>query len=278
MFDLDRQLQKNSVERPGMPLVMGVLNVTPDSFSDGGLFVVPEMIEQRVLQMIEEGVDIIDIGGESTRPGADMVSLDIELERVVPAIEFINNRFDIPISVDTSKTDVMRQAVAAGATIVNDVNALESEGAIAFIASTDVSVCLMHKNGESKEMQNNPVYSDVVRDVVNYLSVRVNACQEAGIQSNRIIIDPGFGFGKTLEHNTSLFSNLDELVELGYPVLVGVSRKRMISEILDDAPLDRRLHGSVAAALLAGLKGAKIVRVHDVGPTVESLRVTAHLL
>ena len=261
-----------------MPLVMGVLNITPDSFSDGGCFVDQQIIESRIVQMINEGVDIIDVGGESTRPGAAKVSLDVELQRVIPVIEWIKSRFDIPVSIDTYKTKVMAEAIAKGVDIVNDVNALQSDGALQAVSASDVSVCLMHKKGEPETMQQAPIYMDVVAEVTDFLLGRAKACESAGIEKNRIILDPGFGFGKTLTHNTQLFSEMNKFVELDYPLLVGVSRKRMIGEILDDAPVEARLHGSVAAAVLAGMKGATIVRVHDVAPTVEALKVVARLV
>lgn len=278
MFDLELELQKSAQHKPGMPLVMGILNVTPDSFSDGGLFEEMAVIEQRVEQMVEEGVDIIDVGGESTRPGADVVPLDVELQRVVPVIEMITGNYDVPVSIDTYKTEVMRQAVSAGAQIVNDVNALQQEGAVEFVAESGVTTCLMHKQGTPKDMQSAPEYKDVVAEVAEFLSARAEVCLQAGVDKNRIILDPGFGFGKTLTHNTELFSQLDVLVETGYPVLVGVSRKRMIGEILGELNVDERLHGSVAAATLAGLKGVKLVRVHDVAPTVQALKTVSCLL
>ena len=278
MFDLDSYLLKSSALKPGMPLVMGVLNVTPDSFSDGGEFVELGVIKQRVAQMIAEGVDIIDVGGESTRPGAEEVPLDVELQRVLPVIEWITAEYDIPVSIDTYKTEVMQQAVAAGAVIVNDVNALQAEGAVEFVAQSEVYACLMHKQGSPKDMQIQPTYGDVVSEVIGFLKHRVEVCEQAGIKANKLMLDPGFGFGKTLAHNTELFNELGELVETGFPILVGVSRKRMIGEILDDAPLEKRVYGSVAAATLAGLKGARIVRVHDVQATVDSLRVVSQLL
>lgn len=278
MFDLNKELKKINFARPGMPLVMGILNVTPDSFSDGGDFLDKKAIESRVAQMIAEGVDIIDVGGESTRPGAEKVSLNIELQRVIPIIKWIKENYDIPVSVDTYKTEVMQQAVIVGADIVNDVNALQSEGAVELVAKLGVSVCLMHKQGEPENMQMAPEYNDVVKEVKDFLLARANVCVNAGIAKDKIILDPGFGFGKTLQHNTELFTELSEFVELDYPLLVGVSRKRMIAELLDDAPLDKRIYGSVAAAVLAGMKGASIVRVHDVAPTVEALKVVAHLV
>lgn len=278
MFDIEKELQRIHLTRPGMPLVMGILNVTPDSFSDGGLFVSKKVMESRVIQMIDEGADILDIGGESTRPGADKVALEEELERVVPVIEWISERFDIPLSVDTYKTKVMSEAVSAGAVLVNDVNALQEPGAIECVASSNVSICLMHKQGNPDTMQVEPSYENVVEEVKAFLLERASLCEKAGINKKRIILDPGFGFGKTLEHNKGLFSNLSEFTDLEYPLLVGVSRKRMIGELLNNALVEDRLHGSVAAALLAGMKGAKIVRVHDVAPTVDALNVVSNLI
>lgn len=278
MFDIEKELRRIHLTRPSMPLVMGILNVTPDSFSDGGLFVSKKVMERRVIQMINEGVDILDIGGESTRPGADKVALEVELERVVPVIEWISARFDTPISVDTYKSKVMSEAISAGAVLVNDVNALQETGAIECVAKSSVSVCLMHKKGNPATMQVEPRYDDVVEEVKAFLLERASLCEQAGINKNRIILDPGFGFGKTLEHNKGLFANLSEFTDLEYPLLVGVSRKRMIGELLNNAPVENRLHGSVAAALLAGMKGAKIVRVHDVAPTVDALNVVSSLI
>lgn len=277
MFDLEKALQKKYLTRPSTPLVMGILNVTPDSFSDGGLFISQKLMEERVVQMISQGADIIDVGGESTRPGAQAVPLEIELERVIPVIEWITNRFDVPVSVDTYKTQVMKESIAVGVSIVNDVNALQDIGAIDCVAQGKVAVCLMHKKGNPDTMQESPFYEDIVQEVKHFLLDRASICEQAGIDKKRIILDPGFGFGKTLEHNKRLFVELSELVGLDYPVLVGVSRKRMIGEILGGLPMQERLHGSVAAAMLAGAKGAKIVRVHDVAPTVESLKIAASL-
>lgn len=278
MFELESQLIKSSMQKPGMPLVMGILNVTPDSFSDGGKFIAQADIQAQVQAMVKAGVDIIDVGGESTRPGADKVPLEVELERVIPVIEWITANFSVPVSIDTYKTAVMQQAVKAGAQIVNDVNALQDDGAVEFVAESGVTVCLMHKKGTPKDMQAAPSYKDVVQEVSDFLLERAKVCEAAGISTNKIILDPGFGFGKTLEHNTELFSELSEFVELPYPVLVGVSRKRMIGEILDGAEVEDRVTGSVAAAVLAGMKGAKIVRVHDVAQTVEALKVVSRLL
>ncbi|MEA1990268.1 MAG: dihydropteroate synthase [Pseudomonadota bacterium] len=277
MFDIEKELQRIHLTRPGMPLVMGILNVTPDSFSDGGIFVSKKVMENRVVQMIDEGADILDIGGESTRPGADKVSLEVELDRVIPVIEWISARFDTPVSVDTYKSKVMSEAISAGVVLVNDVNALQETGAVECVAKSNVSVCLMHKKGNPDTMQLEPSYGNVVEEVKGFLLERANLCEKAGIHKKRIILDPGFGFGKTLEHNKGLFSSLSEFADLEYPLLVGVSRKRMIGELLKDVPVESRLHGSVAAAVLAGIKGAKIVRVHDVVPTIDALNVVSNL-
>lgn len=282
MFDITQALQKLESSRAGMPLVMGVLNVTPDSFSDGGQFVVMDAIKQQVEAMIKAGVDIIDIGGESTRPGAKKLALDIELQRVMPVIEWIKQNHDIALSIDTYKAEVMKQAIQAGVDIVNDVNALQAEGALGVVANSDVSVCLMHKQGTPDTMQNSPHYDDVVVEVSDFLMQRAQVCEKAGIAKQRIILDPGFGFGKDLQHNTQLFNDLDQMLLLGYPLLVGVSRKRMIGQILAskeaDLPVEQRMVGSVSAAVLAGLKGAQIVRVHDVEQTVQALRTVSVLI
>lgn len=253
------------------PLVMGILNVTPDSFSDGGRFNRPEAAIERVLQMITEGADIIDIGGESTRPGAPEISEEEELQRVVPVVEAIRRHNDIPISVDTSKPRVMREAVAAGASFINDVRALQAPGALDTVAELGVPVCLMHMQGQPRTMQANPHYDDVVGEVREFLLQRAEACLAAGIDRENIILDPGFGFGKTVQHNLVLFRHLDTLVETGYPVLVGISRKSMIGKLLGDRPVDQRLAASVGLAALAGWLGAAIVRVHDVQENADAL-------
>ena len=278
MFNIKTLIAEKSSNQNGMPLVMGVLNVTPDSFSDGGRFVTQEQFAQQVEEMALAGVDIIDVGGESTRPGAVKVGLQQELDRVLPLIEWITARYDTPISIDTYKTQVMAEAVSRGAVLINDVNALQAEGAIECAVNSGATVCLMHKLGEFATMQNAPKYQDVVTDVCDFLLARANVCQQAGMDKNKIILDPGFGFGKTLAHNSELFENLERLVMLEYPLLVGVSRKRMIGEILNATAVEDRVIGSVAAAVLASLKGASIVRVHDVKATVEALRVTMHLM
>jgi dihydropteroate synthase len=256
------------------PAVMGILNVTPDSFSDGGVFLSPQKALAQALRMAEEGADIIDVGGESTRPGARPVSAREELERVLPVIEALCERIALPISIDTSKPEVMRAAVAAGAGFINDVRALRTAGALELAAQLNVPVCLMHMQGEPRTMQDNPRYDDVVREVGDFLTQRRDACLQAGIPAARIVLDPGFGFGKTLEHNLELLRGLRALQRLGAPILVGLSRKSMIGKAIG-LPLERRLHASVALAVMAVQNGARIVRVHDVGPTVEALRMWA---
>jgi dihydropteroate synthase len=252
---------------------MGILNLTPDSFSDGGLFLNKEKALQHVQQMINDGAQIIDIGGESTRPGAKDISIDEECQRVIPLIKAIRKTSDIPISIDTSKTEVMQQSVDAGASMINDVNALRVTGAVELVAKLDVPVCLMHMQGKPRTMQHTPSYKDVVHEVKDFLKQRIDTCIKAGISRENIIIDPGFGFGKTLEHNLTLFKHLTEFEELGVPLLVGVSRKSMIGAILDNAPADERLHGSVALATLAAWMNANILRVHDVKATADALKL-----
>lgn len=254
------------------PLVMGILNTTPDSFSDGGEYIALDQAVRRVNQMIAEGADIIDVGGESTRPGAVPVSAAEEVNRVVPVIEAIRKQSDVVISIDTSKPEVMRCAVEAGADMVNDVYALRQAGAIEICAELKVPVCLMHMQGEPRIMQQNPEYADVVAEVKAFLKRRYDACVDGGIESDCIMIDPGFGFGKTLSHNLMLLKHLDKLAELNSPILVGISRKSMLGSVLNKE-LDQRLYGSLSAAVLAFTKGAKIFRVHDVAPTVDVLKV-----
>lgn len=257
----------------GKPCVMGVVNVTPDSFSDGGEFLLPEQAVAHAFRLVEEGAAIIDIGGESTRPGASAVPVAEELDRIVPIVEALTAAsLSVPISVDTSKPEVMRAAVAAGAGMINDVYALRLEGALEAVADLGVPVCVMHMQGEPRTMQANPVYEDVVAEVKAFLANCVAVCKKAGIDHGRLIIDPGFGFGKTLEHNLGLLRNLRDFCELGVPVLAGISRKSMIGALLD-APPDERLQGSVAAAVIAALNGASILRVHDVRETVQALTV-----
>lgn len=257
----------------GNPVVMGILNVTPDSFSDGGRFHKPEAAVAQALAMEEAGAAIIDIGGESTRPGAEPVSVAEELERIIPVIESLGGKLQIPISIDTSKPEVMREAVAAGAGMINDVNALRADGALHAASESNVPVCLMHMQGEPRTMQTAPHYDDVVTEVKEFFLQRMAACDDAGIAADQIILDPGFGFGKTLDHNLTLLSKLSRLSELGKPLLVGMSRKSMIGQ-LTGGTQDQRLPGSIAAAVLAVERGAAIVRVHDVAETVGALKIT----
>ena len=253
---------------------MGILNVTPDSFSDGGDFVVAERAIDHAWQMVEAGAAIIDIGGESTRPGAAAGSVQEEIDRVVPVVEALAGTLPALLSVDTSRPEVMRAAVAAGAGMVNDVRALRLPGALEAAAELDVPVCLMHMQGlDPATMQQAPGYSDVVAEVAAFLESRVVACKAVGIPRQRLLLDPGFGFGKTLAHNLGLFRHLPDLRGLGLPLLVGVSRKSMIGQVLDGAPIDERLHGSVALAGLAAWLGASVVRVHDVRATVDAIRM-----
>jgi len=254
------------------PAVMGILNVTPDSFSDGGVFLSRESAIAHARRMADEGADIIDVGGESTRPGAQPVSAQEEMDRVVPVIEALRGNISLPISIDTSKPEVMRAAVAAGAGFINDVRALRDEGALEAAASLQVPVCLMHMQGEPRGMQENPRYRDVLSEIGDFLRARLQAARAAGIPGQRLVIDPGFGFGKTLEHNLELLRGLKKLQSLGVPILVGLSRKSLIGKALG-LPVEGRLQASVALALMAVQNSARIVRVHDVGPTVETLRM-----
>ncbi len=255
------------------PRVMGILNVTPDSFSDGGRFLALEAALDQARAMAAAGAAVIDVGGESTRPGAAPVSEAEELERVIPVIEVLHREIDLPISVDTSKPAVMREAVRAGAGLINDVNALRAPGALETAAEAGVPVCLMHMQGEPRTMQQNPSYRDVVAEVRDFLAQRIAACEAAGIPAERLLVDPGFGFGKTLDHNLTLLRRLQELTRLGPPLLVGLSRKSMLGT-LTGRPVGQRQAASVAAAVLAAERGAAIIRVHDVAETVDALAVT----
>lgn len=253
------------------PVIMGILNTTRDSFSDGGSYfnngeLDIDLALRRAEQMVAEGAAIVDVGGESTRPGADTVSLAEELDRVVPVVEAIRRNVDTIISVDTSSPVVMREAVAVGANLINDVRALQQPQAVETVADLGLPVCLMHMQGDPQTMQRDPHYDDVVADVKTFLQKRAQACINAGIASNAIIVDPGFGFGKTLQHNIALLQRLEELRVLSYPLLVGMSRKSMIDKWLH-RPLDQRLPASLALALLAVQRGANIIRVHDVAAT-----------
>lgn len=251
---------------------MGVLNVTPDSFSDGGLHFGLDDALGRAQEMIAQGATIIDIGGESTRPGAEPVSLDEERRRVVPLIRRLSATCPVPVSVDTSKPELMNEAVDAGATLINDVCALTRPGALAAASQTGANVCLMHMQGEPRTMQRDPDYDDVVAEVRDYLCRRVDACLAAGIAEKRILVDPGFGFGKSLEHNMALMQGLDRIVGIGFPVLVGVSRKSMFGALLGRAA-GERLAGSVSMAAIAVMMGASVVRAHDVPESVDAARI-----
>jgi dihydropteroate synthase len=249
---------------------MGILNVTPDSFSDGGNFLVAEHAVEHAARMVEEGAAIIDVGGESTRPGAGNVPVDEELRRVIPVIEALNTALDVPVSIDTRKPEVMQAAVAAGAGLINDVNALQAPGAVELATRLDVPVCLMHMQGTPGSMQDRPSYEDVVTDVKAFLVGRAEVCIQHGIDREKILLDPGFGFGKTTSHNLQLLQQLQQLVETGFPVLAGLSRKSMIGQILD-LPVDKRLHAGLALAVLAVWQGAAVVRCHDVQATCEAI-------
>lgn len=257
------------------PKVMGVLNRTPDSFSDGGAYTDFDAALRQAHLMVEEGAAILDIGGESTRPGAKAVGAQQELERVIPLIERLAHETDVPISIDTSKPEVMREAVRAGAIMVNDVYALRLPGALEAVRDCAMTVCLMHMQGEPRSMQHNPHYENVVTEVKQFLQDRIQVCEAGGIPAARIVVDPGFGFGKTLEHNLVLLRELREFGSLGRPLLIGLSRKSSIGTLSGNLPPNQRLHGSVAAAVIAVLQGAHIVRAHDVGPTVQALKVAA---
>lgn len=256
------------------PVVMGILNVTPDSFSDGGRFAAPGAALLHAGEMVAAGAAIIDVGGESTRPDAPAVGLQEELDRVIPVIEALCGRLDVLISIDTMKPEVMRAAVDAGAGMVNDVLALQAPGAIEAVAAAGAAVCLMHMQGTPRTMQLHPHYEDVVGEVRHFLLQRASACEAAGIARGRIVLDPGFGFGKTVAHNLELLARFEDLAATGYPLLAGLSRKSMLGKLLDRA-VDQRLPGSLALATLAVAGGARIIRSHDVGATVDAVRVAA---
>ncbi len=248
---------------------MGILNVTPDSFSDGGLYHRRDAAVRRAMQLIEEGANIIDIGGESTRPGAEMVSVQEELDRVLPVI---GGLCGVPISIDSFKPEVMKAAIAAGAVMVNDINALQDVEAMKAVAESDVAVCLMHKQGNPQTMQQQPEYCDVVSEVKDFLQERIEAALAAGVMHDRIVIDPGFGFGKTLAHNLALLRNLHEFKELNMPILAGLSRKSMLG-LITGQDAQHRMPASVAAALITVQRGASILRVHDVRATVDAMKI-----
>lgn len=261
----------------GQVLVMGILNVTPDSFSDGGRFNRVDTALAQARRMAADGADLIDVGGESTRPGALPVDVADEIERVVPVIEAIRAEIDRPVSIDTMKPEVMRAAVDAGATMINDVNGLRNPEALRTAAALGVPVCLMHMQGEPRTMQQSPHYDDVVEDLLAFFRERIERCAEAGIERERLVLDPGFGFGKTLEHNLALLAGLERFRELGLPILVGISRKSMLGALTGRQRPEHRVAASVAAAVLAVERGATIVRVHDVAETVDAMRVVQAL-
>lgn len=264
------------IHHQGPALVMGILNTTPDSFSDGGQFNATPRAVAHAREMVAAGASIIDVGGESTRPGAKPVSAEEEINRVVPVIEAIRSELVVPISIDTSKPEVMRAAVAAGAGMINDVFGLRQPGAIETAAELGVQVCLMHMQGEPRDMQHNPHYENVVREVTDFLLQRAQSCEQAGIAREDIVLDPGFGFGKTLEHNRTLFHSLSQFAALPYACLVGVSRKSMLGQ-LTGRESDQRVPASITAAVLADQAGAAIVRVHDVAETVDALKTARAL-
>ncbi len=259
------------------PHVMGIVNVTPDSFSDGGKFEQTNLAVEHALKLMQEGADILDIGGESTRPNATPVSLQQELDRVIPVIEALVSQVNIPISIDTYKPLMMQAAIGAGASIVNDVRALQEENAVHIVASTNAGVCLMHMQGTPQTMQVNPQYNDVVSEVKAFLQQRLSLCEAAGITKNRIVLDPGFGFGKTRAHNITLIQHLASFASLGQPLLVGLSRKSVLGQLsagqVTGNDIDARLYASVAASVISAMVGAKILRVHDVKATVEAVKV-----
>jgi dihydropteroate synthase len=254
------------------PLVMGILNITPDSFSDGGMYLDSNAALKRADKMIEEGVDIIDIGGESTRPGSETVSADEELKRITPIIEGIKKISDIAISIDTYKPEVMKEVIDMDIAMINDIYALQKPNAIDLIKKSNVGVCLMHMQGTPKTMQLNPTYKNVVSEVRSFLEERANLIANEGIDKSRIILDPGFGFGKTFEHNIDLLQNIESFQSLNLPILVGLSRKSFIRKILN-GDHDDHLSGSISAAILSVLKGAKILRVHDIKETQSALKI-----
>lgn len=258
------------------PRIMGIVNVTPDSFSDGGKFFSSDAALQHALKLVEDGADILDIGGESTRPGSEVVPLQQEIDRIAPVIEAIRAEIDVPISIDTMKSEVMRAAVKAGAGLINDVNALRGENALQTAVELDVPVCLMHMQGTPQTMQKEPHYDDVVTEVERFLLERVAECEKAGISAEKIMLDPGFGFGKRARHNLRLMKHLSRLTALPYPVLVGVSRKSIIGDMLK-VSVDERLAGSLSLASIAVWQGAKLIRTHDVKETAQAVKLSDHV-
>jgi dihydropteroate synthase len=274
MFDNTPQLDcAGRILKLDRPRVIGIVNVTPDSFSDGGEHATVDATVAHGMRLAEEGADALDVGGESTRPGADDVSIEEELRRVIPVIERLAKETALPISIDTSKPEVMRAAVAAGAGMINDIYALRREGALDAAASLGVPVVLMHMQGEPRSMQQAPDYDDVVAEVHRFLAERIFAAEMTGISKKNIVVDPGFGFGKTAAHNLLLLAQLERFTELGVPLLAGLSRKKTIGDLTGRSDPHDRIHGSVAAALIAAQRGARLLRVHDVAATVDALKV-----
>ncbi|MEH0833205.1 dihydropteroate synthase [Pectobacterium cacticida] len=254
------------------PRVMGILNVTPDSFSDGGKHNSLDAALLHAQEMIAAGATLIDIGGESTRPGADEVSTEEELNRVIPVVEAIARRFDVWISVDTSKPEVMIASARAGAHLINDIRALQEPGALEAAAATGLPVCLMHMQGMPRTMQNKPHYDDLMQEIGNFFQQQIDRCVSANIPKSKLLLDPGFGFGKNLAHNYALLARLSELHRFGLPLLVGMSRKSMVGQLLNVSPA-QRVHGSVACAVIAAMQGARVIRVHDVKETADAMRI-----
>lgn len=265
-------IARGSILDLSRPHVMGILNVTPDSFSDGGKHNTVEAAVHHAQEMIAAGATLIDIGGESTRPGADEVSIEEELERVVPVVEALSARFDVWISVDTSKPEVITASAQAGAHLINDIRSLQEPGALEAAAATGLPVCLMHMQGLPKTMQHNPHYDDLMAEIGAFLQQHIDRCVNGNIPKNKLLLDPGFGFGKNLAHNYELLARLGELHRFGLPLLVGMSRKSMIGQLLKVPPL-QRVQGSVACAVIAAMQGAHIIRVHDVKETVDAMRI-----
>lgn len=255
-----------------LPKVMGVLNVTPDSFYDGGRYPTPELALNQAIRMVAEGAVIIDVGGESSRPGSQPVGVEEEIKRTVPVIRLLAQHLQVPISIDTTKPEVMEQAILAGASIINDINALQTEGALQVARDSRVAVCLMHKQGISQTMQTTPHYQDVVHEVRSFLEQRVASCLDAGLSRQQLVVDPGIGFGKSVSHNLQLIRHLSQFTQMGLPLLVGISRKSMLQTVLQK-PAEERLWGSVALATLAAWFGAHLIRAHDVAATVDAIKV-----
>lgn len=272
------QLTDRTIDLTHRVLVMGIVNVTPDSFSDGGRYFDVDRAAEHAIDLVRQGADILDVGGESTRPGANPVELGEELDRVLPVIERLAGRVEVPISIDTAKAEVARRAIAAGAHIINDVTALRGDPGMAAVArESGAGVVLMHMIGTPRTMQQDPVYTDVVAEVARFLNERAVFAESAGIDRERLVLDPGIGFGKTLEHNVALFQRMRELTQLGRPLLVGASRKAFIGKLLGGAQPGERLEGTLAAVVAAICAGAKIVRVHDVAPIARAVAVAQKL-